>query len=285
MTKNPSLTTLIQGIGGALLVLGAMAGPAWATAPCGDFGECKALVEINATDGDIGFHFLMDGEDLRHAGILDPGLRTVFTDRAHGSLREQGLTETFAESAEPLCWNDPEADPDEEVLTLEQFLARWTAGTYYFFGFTNESEFQFGMTDLGFDLPAAPEDLDFDGSVISWTPGDDLGQCADANRLEALVAEGDLPNHPRDVEIAAWEVILEPDVEDGDPTGQMIYTVRLPGDIAPRQVEVPRSYLDALPDDTPAKVEILAIGTGSNATASEENGFCVNEVEGCEEDE
>ena len=52
-------TALASAIG--LLVGGA----ATATEPCGDFGECKVLVEINASDGDIGFHFLMDGDDLR----------------------------------------------------------------------------------------------------------------------------------------------------------------------------------------------------------------------------
>ncbi|MBT8400305.1 MAG: hypothetical protein KJO98_07505, partial [Rhodothermia bacterium] len=40
---------------------------ALAQEPCpesdGDIGECKVLIEINATDGDIGFHFLIDADD------------------------------------------------------------------------------------------------------------------------------------------------------------------------------------------------------------------------------
>lgn len=35
----------------------------------------------------------------------------------------------------------------------------------------------------------------------------------------------------------------------------------------------------------PVKVEVGAIGLDDNATFSEEDGFCVNEVEGCEEAE
>lgn len=272
----------------AFLLLAAallVATPAGATEPCGDFGECKALIEINATDGDVGFHFLMDGDDLWRAGIFDPNLRMIFRDQAFGALRQQALTETFAESAEPLCWNDPEADPDEEVVTLEEFLARWTPGTYYFFGFDMDVEFQLGMSELTFDLPAAPAEVDFEDGVISWEPGEDLGECADADRLDDLVAGGTLPAHPEDVPVREWEVVLEPDVEDGDPTGSLVFSVRLPGDVDPLEVTVPADYLASLPEDTPAKVEVLAIGTGDNATASEEDGFCVNEVEGCEEEE
>jgi len=87
----------------AALVLGLGTTVVTATAPCDDFGECKVLIEINATDGDIGFHFLMDGDDLNSARINDPNGLKVFEDQAKGPLKEQKLTETFAESAEPLC--------------------------------------------------------------------------------------------------------------------------------------------------------------------------------------
>ena len=50
----------------ALILIGGATG-ARATEPCDDFGECKVLIEINSTDGDIGFHFLMDGDGLKSA--------------------------------------------------------------------------------------------------------------------------------------------------------------------------------------------------------------------------
>ncbi len=55
------------------------------------------------------------------------------------------------------------------------------------------------------------------------------------------------------------------------------------GDIAPKEVTVPADYLGSLPDDTPVKIEVGAIGVDDNATFTEEDGFCVNEVEGCED--
>jgi hypothetical protein len=269
----------------ASVLTGVWASGAMATEPCGDFGECKVLVEINATDGDVGFHFLMDGDDLQWAQMRDPNRRKVFQAAAGGPLREQRLTEVFAESAEPLCWPDPEADEDEEIVTLEAFLTRWTPGIYTLRGFGQGQPRARGQTELTFDLPAAPQAVDFDGSVISWTPGNDLGRCASYADLNDLVQGGVLPTHPENVAVAAWEIVLEPDVDDGDPVGELVYSIRLPGDIALHMVTVPADYLAALPEDTPAKIEVGAIGVDDNATFSEQGDFCVNEVEGCDEDD
>lgn len=274
-------STLLRAAAGAILLIGA-ASVASATQPCGDFGECKALIEINASDGDIGFHFLMDGDDLNSARIHDPDGAKVFEDAAKGPLHDQKLTETFAESAEPLCWDDPEADPDELVVTLEEFLDRWTAGTYQFSGKSDGGEKSEGESELTYELPAAPADVDFDGSVISWSAGDDLGNCASWSELNDLVTAGTLPVHPENVAVSRWEVVIEPDVEAGDPAKGLKLTIRVPGDVSPKEVTVPADYLASLPDDTPMKIEVGAIGADDNATFTEADGFCVNEDEGCE---
>jgi hypothetical protein len=279
--KRPLSTSLRVAVGAAL-VLGMGTTTVIATEPCGDFGECKALIEINSTDGDIGFHFLMDGDDLNSGQINDPNGAKVFEDRAKGPLREQKLTETFAESAEPLCWPDPEADAEDEIVTLEEFLERWTAGTYVFTGMGDGGEKSIGETELTHAIPAAPASVAFDGSVITWAAGDDLGRCASSAELNNLVAEGVLPVHPQDVTVAAWEIVLEPDVEDGDPTGNLVFNVRVSGDIQTKAVTVPADYLASLPNDTPVKIEVGAIGVNDNATFTEVVGFCVNEDEGCE---
>lgn len=262
-----------------------VAADAAATEPCGDFGECKVLVETNASDGDIGFHFLMDGDDLRTAALFNPGYRKIFAYTTRRELGEQYLTETFAESAEPLCFDpatdDDPGNDDEDFVTLEEFIDRWTAGTYYFFGIGDGWELSFGESELTFNLPAAPADLEYneemdDGEIegeISWAPGDDLGECSDGMEL--------LPMAPGDVPVAAWEVVLEPDV-DGI-LGTYSYKVRIPGDAAELEVEVPDDYLATLPDNTPVKIEVGAIGFDDNATFSEEGDICVNETEenGC----
>jgi hypothetical protein len=268
---------------------GGVASVANAIEPCGDFGECKALIEINASDGDIGFHFLMDGDDLIRAAIYAPNHRKIFYDGARGALREQFLTETFVESAEPLCF-DPLDDDDlendeDDFVTLEDFVDRWQDGTYTFFGIGDGWEFSFGQTTLGIDLPAAPNlDADdgfgFDGSIISWGAGDDLGECADYEELMDLVDEEVLPVHPANVPVVEWEVVFEADIP-----GNLKYSARVPGNISPKQITVPADFLAALPADTPAKIEVGAIGAGDNATFSEEGDICVNEDEGCDEEE
>ena len=89
--------------------------------------------------------------------------------------------------------------------------------------------------------------------------------------------------------VAAWEIVLEPDVEDGNPTGNLTYTIRVPGSINPKQVTVPADYRASLPANTPVKIEVGALGGNprprdDNATFTEVAGFCVNEVgDGCED--
>lgn len=284
------LTTIIT------VLVGFGASTVNATEPCGGFGECKVLVEINATDGDIGFHFLMDGHDLIRAAIYAPNHRKIFYDAARGPLREQFLTETFAESAEPLCWEPEEEDEEfgEDFVTLEEFLDRWQEGTYTFIGIGAGWEFSWGQTTLTFDLPAAPN-LDeeygfgFDGSVISWGVGDDLGECSDG--LAELIAEDRVRLivdviDPMDEfeEIVAWEAVFEPDVEDGDPLGAQKFVVRVSAET--HAVTVPADYLASLPENTLVKIEVGAIGAGDNATFTEISDICVNEIgPGCEEEE
>lgn len=260
-----------------------------ATEPCGDFGECKVLIEINSSDGDIGFHFLMDGDNLRRAALFNPRHQKIFSYLTRRELGRQYLTETFAESAEPLCFDpttdDDEENDDEDFVTLTEFLHRWHAGKYRFFGIGQGWDLSFGSTELTFNLPAAPTELAYEEELdgddvegeISWEPGDDLGECSEGMEL--------LPMAPADVPVAAWEVVLEPDV-DGI-VGSYTYVVRIPGDAEELEVEVPDDYLETLPDNTPVKIEVGAIGFDDNATFTEEGDICVNETEenGCDFDE
>ena len=278
--------TLVEAAG-AMVVM-AITTVATATEPCGDLGECKALIEINATDGDIGFHFLMDGDDLIKSEVRNPDGQKIFEAIAKKEEREQFMTETFVESAEPFCRDSLKEDEDDEVVTLEEFLERWPAGTYEFVGKGEEGEMSTGETELLYEIPAAPASVAFNTgtNVISWAAGDDLGNCATNAELDDLVTDGVLPVHPEDVVVDAWEVVFEPDVEDGDPLGQLEFIIRVSGDItvfSPLAVTVPAEYIDSLPDDTLVKIEVGAIGAEDNATFTEIFDICVNEVERCED--
>ena len=291
MKNMPRTSTTVL----AATVYSLLAGTAYAESPCGDFGECKVLVETNSSDGDVGFHFLFDGDELRMAMMFDPNHRKIYFNKTRGPLREQTLTENFAESSEPLCFDpldddDPEND-DEDFRTLEEFVDLWTAGTYHFIGISEGWEISYGSTDLSFNLPPAPADVEFEleeegGDVegeISWGPGDDLGECWSEDEWGPLPDGVSLAGG---ADIASWEIVLEPEFEDDDPNSQkgLVFVNRVDADTIELdegryEVEVPDDYLETLPENTLVKVEVGAITVDDNATFTEEGEWCINEVD------
>lgn len=244
------------------------------------FDETKVLIEINATDGDVGFHALLDADAWDLARLYDPNGNKLFEEHARNQLAEQGLTENFFESSEPLCQRD-EQEPDTRVVTLAEFLDRFPAGEYTFNGGTIEEEMLLGGAQLTYNLPAAPEITSFDGYQVSWAPGTDLGACSDP----ALVRQGVIAD-PAMVELVGWEVVVEPaDDEVVEPL--RIFSAQLPPGI--QTVSVPPQFIDSYFADgvTEFKVEVLAIEESGNQTASEEefeleppNGTVEEESEG-----
>ena len=259
-------------------VFAATALPALADEPCTngggeDLGECKVYIEINASDGDIGLHALLDGEGWNLAQISNAdGLIFEAEAVATTNLGDQKLTENFFESTEPACKFDPE-EPEEPVQTLAEFLLRFPAGDY---DFNLDSGDQTGTTALTHVIPAAPAEVDFNGHDITWEYGDDLGECETPAGFE-LAEEGD---------IIGYEVVMEP---DDDELSAFTFAARVGPDV--NKIRVPKAYLDALAPNTPLKVEIGAIerrlnGSFGNQTFSEEDGFCNNpSQQRCPEDD
>lgn len=230
-----------------------------------EFDEFEPIIEINATDGDIGFHVLLDGEAWRGASIFNNDIDRLMQARASNSLREQGATEFFMESAEPLCWDDPEAEPGEEIVTLEEFLERFEAGTYLAFGRDLDLGLLAAAGRFTHRLPAAPEVSvgEQDGTVtISWSPGSDLGNCA--------IPES-LARHPTTIPVVRWEVVFETDMEDEMPEGipEGKFVIQVPA--SAREVVVPEGFLQPYLDAgvTAFKAEIGAKEASGNQVFTE----------------
>ena len=85
-----------------------------------EFEIAQLFFELNDTDGDLGIHGVIDGDDWKSLEIEGPGDVELLNVWLRGRLRRQGLTEIFFESAEP---------PFDE-LTPEQFFRRFPGGTY-----------------------------------------------------------------------------------------------------------------------------------------------------------
>ena len=252
------------------VLLATLGPPAWSQA---EFSELKVIVETNATDGDIGFHVLLDADAWHLVRIFDPTGRQIFQEKAKGSLSEQGLTENFFESAEPLCSPDLVEEEDDEVVTLAEFQERFAAGFYVFTGRNNEREMLAGLAELTYNLPAAPdidafdgaEDVDPTAAEITWAAGDDLGECP----FDGLIPD------PASVPVIGWEVVVEP-AEDGVVNPKRVFSVQLPAN--QMSVTVPEEFLNTYIAQgvTAFKFEVGAIEASGNQTFSE-GGFCTAE--------
>lgn len=253
-----------------LAIFGVFAIQAPAMAEIVEWGEFKVIIETNATDGDVGFHALADGDAWRWMGLANPDGNTLFSARAQGGLMQQGLTEEFFESAEPLCEPDPD-EPDKPVADLAEFIARFPEGEYVARANTNEGDRLLGSAELTYNLPAAPdismtEDTDqyIHDVIIEWAAGTDLGdKCHD----QSLVDDGTIAD-PAGVEIVGWEVVVEPDDEDAaDPF--RVFKVQVPPEQT--RVLVPEHFLWMLFDEgfTEFKFEVGAIEESGNQTFSE----------------
>jgi hypothetical protein len=265
MNNNVPRFSIVAGV--IALTVSAASTPGLAQEP---FDETVALVEINATDGDIGFHVLLDADAWRSVKIDDPNGNRIFKVKANGSLARQGLTENFFESDEPLCDAGLAEEEDDLVVTLATFLQRFPAGHYIFTGHSNEGETLTDTALLTHNLPAAPDIDGFDGTgnvpttdaVIEWEPGDDLGECP----FDDLIPE------PGSVAEVLWEIVVEPEDEEAvDPL--RVFSVQLPA--AQTSVTVPQEFLDTYVSQgvTEFKFEVGAIEESGNRTFSE-GVFC-----------
>lgn len=110
------------------------------------FDEGRLFFELNDTDGDLGIHGKVDGDEWKRLKIEDPRGRSMADIRIKGRLRRQGITELFFESAEPTF---DELDPRE-------FFDRFPEGWYEIEGVTLGGEERENETYLSHVIPAAP---------------------------------------------------------------------------------------------------------------------------------
>jgi hypothetical protein len=200
------------------------------------FAQAQVRIEVNATDADSGFHVLLDAEGWKFVNIYDPNWRLIFEVEGGGSIRKTGLTELFFESAEP----------GFDELPLEEFLQRFPAGEYRFYGQTLKGDTLYSKTMLTHALPEGPvllspeEDSvqDPDNTVVMWEP----------------VAD------PPGGRITRYEVI----VLDETFVPKRVLSAVVPATVT--WMAIPSSFL--LPDGE-YKYEVLAIEEGGNQTLSE----------------
>lgn len=236
---------------GALMTYSVLpAGSAFGLEP---FDEAYVLAELNDTDGDIGFHALIDGGPWKSLDIKAPNGRVLLGIRNKSALQKQGLTELFFESAEPTF----------DEVSPEEFFRRFPEGNYSVGARTLEGERLRSVLPFSHIMPAPPG---LYGLMVSGIP---FGQDCDAH--VPVIAEPAViswqpvrmshpeigrPNEP--IDVAYYEVVVEQ--EDLELT----VSVLLPSDQT--SFTVPAEFL-ALGEEF--KYEVLVREENNNQTATE----------------
>jgi hypothetical protein len=120
------------------------------------FDVANVFAELNDTDGDLGFHALIDGDAWKRLEIEDPNERQMLYVRVTGRLGRQGLTELFFESAEP---------PFDE-LPPEEFFRRFPEGAYEISGRTIDGEERDSVAVFTHVMPAPPDNIEVNGEQV-----------------------------------------------------------------------------------------------------------------------
>lgn len=213
------------------------------------FDVANVFVQLNDTDGDLGFHAQIDGDAWTLLKIKDPNAVVLFEIRNTGPLRQQGLTELSFESAEP---------PFDE-LSPELFFDRFPEGEYEISGLTIGGNQMKSTADFTHVMPAPPKilnpaSLDCDApTVVKVGP-------------VTIAWEAVTTSHPKigkddpNIEIVGYEIT----VERMEPAPTIIHDIQLPPSVT--ELKVPEAFL-AL--GTAFKFQVLVSSASGNQTSAE----------------
>jgi hypothetical protein len=128
----------------------------------------KFFIEFNETDEDVGVQCVLGGEAYVVLRAFEPDGRRIVDLRPRASLRQQGMSDFFFESAEPTL----------DEVSMAEFLDRFPEGEYEFETITTDGIEQDGEADFTHAIPAGPEItypregdvVDPDALVVTWEP-------------------------------------------------------------------------------------------------------------------
>lgn len=248
-TSTPRLPA-VRMLAAASLVL-TTAPASWAQeAP---FEEARLFFELNDTDGDLGFHGLIDGDAWKRLEIEAPDEQVLLDARVLGRLRQQGLTEVFFESAEPSF----------DELPPAEFLRRFPPGVYEISGVTLDGAELESTSRISHVLPGPPRNIKINN--IPSAPNCDSDPLPSVSGAVTLNWDPVTRSHPtigvRNVAVNIEKYTFV--VEREEPT-LLIFSVELPPNVT--AFRVPQQFL-ALGDAF--KFEIQAKARNGNQTVVE----------------
>lgn len=219
--------------------------------------EAEVLAELNDTDGDLGFHALIDGEPWDQLSLEGPDGRRILHLRPERNLAQQGLTELFFESAEP----------EFDELSPEAFFERFPEGLYAISGRTIEGDTLEGTAKFSHRMPAPPDNVAVSGEALVEDCDEEDPPVIDGpvviswDRVRTAHPEIGNPVAPARIKVARYQVVVERE----EPT-LLVYSVDLPGDLPAYAITIPPEFI-ALGEEF--KYEILVRAKNGNQTALE----------------
>lgn len=208
----------------------------------------KFFIEFNEADEDVGVQLLLGGEPYKRLQAFRPDGRKILDVKPRRSLRIQGLSDLFFESAEPGL----------DEVSMEEFLHRFPEGEYEFETITLDGAEQGGEAMFTHIIPAGPaivspqdgDEVDPADTVVTW---EQVTQTTEFNPPQ----QGCSTDGTMGCTIVGYQVIVTRE----DPL--RVYSVDLPADAT--TVSVPPEFLEP---NTEYELEILAIEENDNQTIS-----------------
>jgi hypothetical protein len=217
------------------------------------FAVADVYAELNHTDGDLGFHALIDGEPWKKLMIEDTQERMILSVNNRGRLRHQGLTELFFESAEP---------PFDE-LTPEEFFKRFPEGVYEVEGKTLDNEELESEVEFTHLMPAPAGNIQVSG--LPAAENCDVEELPEVTSPVTISWDPVTHSHPdmgrsgEAVEVVKYQLVVE--IEEPTPS---VLSIDLPPDVTAMQI--PTEITDLGEE---FKFEILVKEESGNQTAVE----------------
>jgi hypothetical protein len=252
------LTAIVIGVAVGVLSLATFA-PEWTSEAVAQneipFDVADIFFELNNTDGDLGFHALIDGEPWSKLEIEDPKENTILVVKNTGRLRQQGITELFFESAEP---------PFDELPPVE-FFKRFPEGKYEISAITLEGDELESTDTLKHIMPAPPDNITIsEEQAAENCDADPLPEVSEPitiswDPVTLSHPEIGTPNSSPKIKIVGYQVVVE---REAEPV--LKFTFDLPPDET--MVELPVGLI-ASGDEL--KLEVLVREESGNQTAAE----------------
>jgi hypothetical protein len=221
------------------------------------FDEAQLYFELNHTDGDLGFHGLIDGDAWKSLEIEGPNEQLLMNVWIRNNLRRQGLTEIFFESDEPSF----------DELSPAQFFNRFPEGIYEVEGITLEDEELEAEIRISHVMPGPPGGIEINGQASAADCDAELPVVSEPVTLDWNAVTKSHPTVGRpnvNVTVRSYEVVGEIERQSGQPE-VLVFSALLPRTVT--EFVFPESFT-ALADGE-MKFEIVTKLSNGNQTAVE----------------